>query len=315
MRSRLGKNCIALFLLTVLLLGLCTVSAFAEEAWETEAWQEPWEETWEAVWDEGLDTGAVGPEGQYYPSMVYLDDTPADIGYLYVDRYFIGVDTLCRLVGIELTAGYEDGVTWLVGRDFSLFYEEGLPYICINHRYFWADYGFVLLDGRVCVPVSLAERLFHAEAYVGNGAIYLYTEGMYLTPDDPDYYAHAYGAENWDWLTRVVYAEGYRESLEGKVAIANVVLNRVNHPNYPDTVKEVVFDTVGGLQFAVVKGDELYEQPDLAARIAAALALDGENKIGDCQFFVSPAGAKTEWFDRNLDFYCAIGNQNFYRLR
>lgn len=41
-------------------------------------------------------------------------------------------------------------------------------------------------------------------------------------------------------LARIVYAESRAEPIEGQVAVAWVVVNRVNHGEYPDTVCDVV---------------------------------------------------------------------------
>ncbi len=42
-------------------------------------------------------------------------------------------------------------------------------------------------------------------------------------------------------LARLVYAEARGEPYQGQVAVAAVVLNRVGHPQFPDTVAGVVY--------------------------------------------------------------------------
>ncbi|MCY8268734.1 cell wall hydrolase, partial [Bacillus haynesii] len=44
-----------------------------------------------------------------------------------------------------------------------------------------------------------------------------------------------------DLLSRLVHAEAKGESFEGKVAVANVVLNRVEDGRFPDSVKSVIY--------------------------------------------------------------------------
>lgn len=46
--------------------------------------------------------------------------------------------------------------------------------------------------------------------------------------------------EDFDMMARVVYAEAKTESFDGKVAVAEVILNRVESGGFPDTVAEVI---------------------------------------------------------------------------
>ena len=48
-------------------------------------------------------------------------------------------------------------------------------------------------------------------------------------------------AEERELLARVVYAESNTETLEGQIAVAQVVLNRVRSESFPDTVSEVIY--------------------------------------------------------------------------
>lgn len=48
-------------------------------------------------------------------------------------------------------------------------------------------------------------------------------------------------AEERELLARVVYAESNTEPLEGQIAVAQVVLNRVRSESFPDTVSEVIY--------------------------------------------------------------------------
>ena len=59
--------------------------------------------------------------------------------------------------------------------------------------------------------------------------------------------------EDYEVLLRIVEAEAGGEYEEGKMLVANVVLNRVGNDKFPDTVKEVVFQREKGrAQFSPV---------------------------------------------------------------
>ena len=51
----------------------------------------------------------------------------------------------------------------------------------------------------------------------------------------------SYTAEDEEELARIVYWEARGESEMGQLAVANVVLNRVRHENWPDTIAEVIY--------------------------------------------------------------------------
>lgn len=64
----------------------------------------------------------------------------------------------------------------------------------------------------------------------------------------PDSYIERYGEyaeETWwgelELLAIIVYAEAGNQDLEGKELVADVVLNRLDNPNYPDTIYDVIF--------------------------------------------------------------------------
>lgn len=69
-------------------------------------------------------------------------------------------------------------------------------------------------------------------------------------------------------LARVVYAESNTESLEGQIAVAQVVLNRVRSESFPDTVSEVIYQerqfSTAPILGSVVPNETNYEAVDAA---------------------------------------------------
>ena len=83
-------------------------------------------------------------------------------------------------------------------------------------------------------------------------------------------------------LTAAIYYEAGSESTEGQRAVAQVVLNRLRHPNFPKTVCGVVFEGAEretGCQFTFTCDGSLARAPSVAgwkrAERVAAAALDG----------------------------------------
>ncbi len=123
-------------------------------------------------------------------------------------------------------------------------------------------------------------------------------------------------------MTQAIYYEAASESEAGQRAVAQVVLNRVAHPTYPNSVCGVVFQgsqRSTGCQFTFTCDGSLARQPSRAAweraQRVAARALAGEvyEPIGLATHYhtnwVNPYWAKT------LDHIGTIGAHRFYRWR
>ncbi len=63
-----------------------------------------------------------------------------------------------------------------------------------------------------------------------------------------------------------IYHEARGETLEGQVSVAQVTLNRRDHPYWPDTVCEVVYDK-GQFDWVHRKADHIPHEKDLYKRI------------------------------------------------
>jgi N-acetylmuramoyl-L-alanine amidase len=98
-----------------------------------------------------------------------------------------------------------------------------------------------------------------------------------------------------DLLSRLVRAEAQTEPLEGKVAVACVVLNRVESPQFPDSIKEVIFAPG---QFQPVKNGEINKPADEESIQAVKAALSEQRQLAPgALFFYNPAIATSRWLD------------------
>ena len=114
------------------------------------------------------------------------------------------------------------------------------------------------------------------------------------------------------WLSRIISAESEGEIFDGKVAVGNVVLNRVASPEYPSTVREVVFDNKNGVQFTPSVNGRIYNTPTDASVTAAKYAMRGSAPAGGSLFFLNEKIASNKWIVNNRTFFTTIGNHNFY---
>jgi N-acetylmuramoyl-L-alanine amidase len=110
-------------------------------------------------------------------------------------------------------------------------------------------------------------------------------------------------------LARLVYAEGRGEPYPGQVAIAAVVLNRVASPQFPNTVREVIFAPNA---FSPVKDGHLSRKTNDTARKAVRDAVNGMDPSRGSLYFYNPKTATSEWI-RSRPQTVRIANHVFAR--
>jgi N-acetylmuramoyl-L-alanine amidase len=116
------------------------------------------------------------------------------------------------------------------------------------------------------------------------------------------------------WLARIIHAEAQGECYEGKVAVGNVILNRVNSSDFPNTVTGVIFEYYQGIpQFSPVANGTIYNTPSADSIKAAKEALAGKNFVGKATYFFNPAKSAGKWIVQNKTFVKRIENHVFYQ--
>lgn len=125
--------------------------------------------------------------------------------------------------------------------------------------------------------------------------------------------ASTYEQDNIFWLARIIEAESGGESYAGKVAVGNVILNRVASPNFPNTIHNVIFDYDMGIpQFSPVADGTIYNNPSQDSYSAAREAYFGAKPIGNSLYFFNPDKAAASWIVNNRTYYTRIGAHVFY---
>ncbi|HOV80615.1 MAG TPA: cell wall hydrolase [Bacillota bacterium] len=112
-------------------------------------------------------------------------------------------------------------------------------------------------------------------------------------------------------LARLIYAEARGECFEGQVAVGAVILNRLESPLFPKTVKDVIFQKSNRVyQFSPVGDGSINLEPDEKAMKAAVLAAAGSDPTGGALFFYNPEISRDNWI-RTLPVITKIGNHVF----
>ncbi len=232
-------------------------------------------------------------------------------GILIEDTTFVPFDTFCYEMGADtVTWDPETDVVSAFCRGIVIESKEWASYVEANGRCFYTGPSCRSIGGMLYVPVRALAAAFDAEVIwnAENFSVELLDGGGVCESGDTYY---------WDgavmWLSRILYAEAGAEPLAGKIAVGNVILNRVESPAFPDTIYSVIFDREYGVQFTPVANGSIYNDADEECIRAAKMVLEGVSVSDDALYFMNAATADSRWIEENCEYLFTIGNHSFYQ--
>ena len=121
--------------------------------------------------------------------------------------------------------------------------------------------------------------------------------------------------QEYQVLLKIVEAEAGCEDTEGRMLVANVVMNRVRNWYFPNTVTEVVYQRQDGTaQFSPVSDGRIDTVNVSQGTIdAVARVMNGEDISQGALFFRS-VRSRSGWFDQKLSRVLEHGNHIFYTM-
>lgn len=219
---------------------------------------------------------------------------------------YVSLRTVASALAPNAVISWEDGAAVVRAPSMTLRAALGGTFLEANGRRLAIPQGVLAQDGRVLVPVRVLAAAFGAQVAWDPASGGVAITSTTQTSTDYDY-------DDLYWLSRIISAESRGEPLEGKIAVGNVVLNRVASPDFPDTIFDVIFDDRWGGQFEPVRNSTVYQEPTEESILAAKLCLDGADAVGDCLYFLAPTLAQNFWTVENREFVISIGCHDFYR--
>ncbi|MDD3439489.1 MAG: spore cortex-lytic enzyme, partial [Clostridiaceae bacterium] len=93
-------------------------------------------------------------------------------------------------------------------------------------------------------------------------------------------------------LAQCVHGEARGESYIGQVAVAAVILNRVDDPRFPKTIAGVIYQPGA---FTAVTDGQMFQPPGDTALKAARDALNGWDPSGGALYYYNPAKTTNKW--------------------
>jgi len=118
-----------------------------------------------------------------------------------------------------------------------------------------------------------------------------------------------YSSADYELLARIISAEARGEPYQGQVAVGAVVLNRIEHPSFPDTLSGVVYQKGA---FSCLNDGQFYEPIADSSYSAASDAINGLDPSGGAIYYYNPAKSTNKWiFSREI--ITTIGKHRFCR--
>lgn len=108
-------------------------------------------------------------------------------------------------------------------------------------------------------------------------------------------------------LAKVINGEARGEPYEGQVAVGAVILNRVKHPSFPNSISGVVYQSGA---FTAVDDGQINAEMYSSSMRAARDALNGWDPTGGAIYYYNPVTATNQWI-RSRKIICTIGKHVF----
>lgn len=117
----------------------------------------------------------------------------------------------------------------------------------------------------------------------------------------------SFSSQEYDLLARIISAEARGESYIGQVAVGAVILNRVEHPSFPDSISGVIYQKNA---FSCINDGQFYEAVADSAYSAARDAINGLDPSGGAIYYYNPDKSTNKWiFSRPI--ITVIDNHRF----
>lgn len=248
----------------------------------------------------GCGMSALAVENEYE---IYVDGTVVEHsnsvledGTTYVAAFFV-----VQAMYPDAVATWENEQTCIRAEGLTITAKPGAYYMVANGRYLYIP-GKVRVHPEtrnILVPVRTLAKAMGAQLSYDNAGVYLTTgTGPILSGDQ------FYNAGDLDLIARVIRHEAGNQSLQGKMGVGNVILNRVASSQFPNTVSGVLYQKNQFTGATNCKANE-------ACIIAAKLCMDGGEAVPSAACWFNGVG-KSFWASRNKSLLTTIGNHAFY---
>ncbi len=179
----------------------------------------------------------------------------------------------------------------------------GMCYVVSNMRYLYVPNLVQAQNGAVLLPLDVVCKVYDATFVSQADGTFDLTTGSGALAWGGQYYNN----DDLYWLSHIINAESGNQPLTGKIAVGNVILNRVRDSRFPNTIKGVIYQKN---QFTPVANGAINKTPNAESVLAAKLVLDGAVSLENVLWF-NRAGLRC-WAASHRSFVATIGGHSFY---
>lgn len=265
-----------------------------------------------SAWPRGDASDRVHTHYENIPVTVSASAREVSDCYLINETTYAPLRSLCEAIcgWTSISFDAKTRTAYVKANGLTLSAQDGAYYIVANGRYLYADTPVRILDdGRTYLPIRLLSRALGVTVNWNAATRSVRIDGGFSPILSGDEF---YDADAVYWLSRIISAESRGEPLLGQIAVGNVVLNRVNSPDFPNTIWGVIFDRKYGVQFTPVANGTVYNTPTESAIIAAKLCLEGVTVSPNVLYFLDPIHSTSFWIVQTRRFAFRIGAHHFY---
>ena len=220
---------------------------------------------------------------------------------------YVSLSVMARQLAPNAQISWNGSAATVVTDQLTLTAEVGQLYVVANGRYLYTP-ELVQINhaSQVIVPLRVVAKAFDAAVgYDAATGLTTVTSGSGAILNGESFY----NPDDLFWLSRVIHRESGNQPMEGRMAVGNVVLNRVSDPVFPDTVEGVLAQKN---QFSTYKSGVLAAtEPSENSTIAAKLVMDG-GVVEETQGALFFDSGVNSWAARNKRHIATIGGHKFY---
>ena len=202
------------------------------------------------------------------------------------DRVYIVARTLTDALGYEIEWFEESSQVKISSPEKDVLLTIDQTEAFINQESYRMEVAPFILDGRTYIPLRMVSEVLSCEVRWDQSTYTVHLQKENHQVHESQIYNRPYTDEDLLWLSRIVEVESDFNSIPMKIGIANVVLNRVNDPRFPNTVYDVIFDAEYAVQFPPAhKASFLSVEPSYLSILSSKKALEGVNNVGESLYF------------------------------
>jgi hypothetical protein len=207
--------------------------------------------------------------------------------HLLIDgKVYIVARTLTDALGYDIEWDEESAQVKIVSPEKVVLLTIDQTTAFVNEALYPMEVAPFILNGRTYIPLRMVSEVLGCQVTWDHDTYTVHLIKEDYQVDESQIYHRPYTDEDLLWLARIVEVESDYNSIPMKIGIANVVLNRVKDPRFPNTVYNVIFDDDYAVQFPPAhKSSFSNVTPDHLSILGSKKALEGINNVGESLYF------------------------------